>query len=133
MAVKTADRTFLQGQSVDLFRAAIKSQATRDPYERRLIGFLKRMDAESPDAFVKFARNNPVHTENKIIAFLSSERARADHGEISAGTINNWVATARLFLNIHLSTGPGFRFSLYSPYFLELQEALVVRKPNYGI
>jgi hypothetical protein len=43
MAVKTVDRTFLQGQSVDLFRAAIKSQATRDPYERRLIGFLKRM------------------------------------------------------------------------------------------
>ena len=40
MAVKTADRTFLKGQSVDLFRAAIKSQTTRDPYERRLIGFL---------------------------------------------------------------------------------------------
>jgi hypothetical protein len=32
----TVDRTFLKGQSVDLFRAAIKSQATRDPYERRL-------------------------------------------------------------------------------------------------
>jgi hypothetical protein len=27
MAVKTVDRTLLQGQSVDLFRAAIKSQA----------------------------------------------------------------------------------------------------------
>jgi hypothetical protein len=53
MAVKTVDRTFLQGQSVELFRAAIKSQATRDPYERRLIGFLKRMNTESPDAFVE--------------------------------------------------------------------------------
>jgi hypothetical protein len=60
MAVKTVDRTFLQGQSVDIFLAAIKSQATRDPYERRLIGFLKRMDAESPDAFVEFAKNNPT-------------------------------------------------------------------------
>jgi hypothetical protein len=40
MSVKTVDRTFLQGQqSVDLFRAAIKRQATRDPYERRL-GFI---------------------------------------------------------------------------------------------
>jgi hypothetical protein len=40
MVVKTVDRTFLQGQqSVDLFRAAIKSQATRDPYERKL-GFI---------------------------------------------------------------------------------------------
>jgi hypothetical protein len=55
---KTIDRTFLQGQSVELFRAAIKSDATRDPYERRLIGFLKRMHAKSPDAFIEFARNN---------------------------------------------------------------------------
>ena len=53
MVVNTVDRTFLQGQqSVDLFRAAFKSQATRDPYERRLIGFPKRMNAKSPDAFV---------------------------------------------------------------------------------
>ena len=56
MAVKTVDGTFLQGQSVELLRAAIKSQATLDPYERRLIGFLKRMDAESPDTFVAFAK-----------------------------------------------------------------------------
>jgi integrase len=100
MAAKTVDRTFLQGQSAELFRAAIKSQATRDPYERRLIGFLKRMDAKSPDAFVEFAKSNPTLTENKIIAFLSSERARADRGEISAGTINNWVKAARLFLEM---------------------------------
>jgi hypothetical protein len=45
MAAKTVGRTFLQGQqSAELFRAAIKSQATRDRYERRLIGFLKRMN-----------------------------------------------------------------------------------------
>jgi hypothetical protein len=60
MAVKTVDRTFLQGQSIDLFRAAIRSQATRDPYERRLIAYLKKMGATSPDDFVEFARNNPV-------------------------------------------------------------------------
>ena len=44
MAIKTVGRAFLQGQSAELFRAVIKSQATLDPYERRLIGFLKRMD-----------------------------------------------------------------------------------------
>ena len=88
MAVKTVDRTFLQGRSAELFRAAIKSQATRDPYERRLIGFLKRMDAKPPDAFVEFARNNPTLVENKIIAFLSSERARADRDEIIVFLLN---------------------------------------------
>jgi hypothetical protein len=52
MAVKTIDRTFLKGQqSIDLFHAAIKSQATRDPYERRLTVFLKKMKAAYPDTF----------------------------------------------------------------------------------
>jgi hypothetical protein len=60
MEVKTVDRTSLQGQSVQLFRAAIKSQVTRDPYERRLIGLLMRIDAKSADAFIEFAGNNPT-------------------------------------------------------------------------
>jgi hypothetical protein len=47
-----------------------------------------------------FAKSKGALAENKIIAFLSSERARADHGEISAGTINNWVKAARLFLEM---------------------------------
>jgi hypothetical protein len=84
MAIKTFDRIFLQGQSADLFRAAIKSQATRDPYERRLIGFLKKMNARTPDDFIAFVKSNPAAAENRIIAFLSSERARANCGEISA-------------------------------------------------
>lgn len=47
MAVKTIDRAFLQGQSVELFRTAIKSPVLLDLSGRRLFGFLKRMDAES--------------------------------------------------------------------------------------
>jgi hypothetical protein len=66
--VKTVHRTFLQAQSVEQFRAAIKNQATRDPYERRLIiGFLNRMNAESLDAFVEFAKDNPGLAEIKTI------------------------------------------------------------------
>jgi hypothetical protein len=58
------------------------------------------MNARSQDAFVDFAKSNPALAENKIIAFLSSERARADRGEISAGTVNNWVKAARLLLEM---------------------------------
>jgi hypothetical protein len=61
MDVKTVDRALLRGQSFELFRATIKSQATLDPYERRLIGFLKRRDARSPDAFVEFAKKTILH------------------------------------------------------------------------
>jgi len=44
--------SFLHRQIIELFRAAFKSQATSDPYERRLIGFPKRMNSKSHDAFV---------------------------------------------------------------------------------
>jgi hypothetical protein len=36
---KKPDRSILRGESIGLFRAAIRSPSTRDPYERRLIGF----------------------------------------------------------------------------------------------
>gem|GEM_PF-4157287 len=36
--------SFLHGQRIELFREAIKSQATLDPYGIRLIGFLKKKD-----------------------------------------------------------------------------------------
>lgn len=61
MSGKTVDRTFLQGESAELFRAAIKrSEATLDSYERRLIGFLNRMDAKPHNDFVSFAKNSSV-------------------------------------------------------------------------
>jgi len=58
------------------------------------ISFLNRTDAASPDAFVEYARDNPTLIENKIITFLSSERARVDCGEISGSTLSNWVKSA---------------------------------------
>lgn len=51
--------SFLHRQSIELFRAVIKSQATLDPYERRLIGFLKKKDdVRSSDAFVEFRKGS---------------------------------------------------------------------------
>lgn len=51
--------SFLHRQSIELFRAVIKSQATLDPYERRLIGFLKKKDdVRSSDAFIEFGKGS---------------------------------------------------------------------------
>lgn len=49
MTGKTVDRSILQGESIELFRAAINSAATRDPYERRLIHFLKNIKLAPDD------------------------------------------------------------------------------------
>jgi hypothetical protein len=66
----------LQGQSFELFSAAIKSLATQNIYERKLLGFLKRINL-SPAAFVQFAKDNPSAAEKKIIiSFLSQAEDR---------------------------------------------------------
>jgi hypothetical protein len=56
MTGQVLDRSILQGECIELFLAAIKSPATRDPYERRLINFLDYVKL-SPDEFVTLSRN----------------------------------------------------------------------------
>jgi hypothetical protein len=94
------DRSLLEGESFDLFSAAIRSPATRDPYERKLLGFLKRINL-SPDAFVQFAKDNPPAAEKKIMSLLSQDRLKIERGEITAGTANNWLKAVRLFLEMN--------------------------------
>jgi hypothetical protein len=56
MTKTKVDRSILQGESIEIFRAAIKSPATyNNPYERRLINFLK-MISLTPDNFIDLAK-----------------------------------------------------------------------------
>ena len=71
MTGKTVDRSLLEGESIEQFRAAIRNAATRDPYERRLIGFLKRV-IMTTDEFVAKAKSQPGLIEKKIISFIFS-------------------------------------------------------------
>jgi len=64
---KKVDRSVLDCESAELFRAAIKSSYTRDGYERRLVRFLKWFGADC-DSFVKLAKENPHDVELKIIS-----------------------------------------------------------------
>jgi hypothetical protein len=65
--MKRIDRSLPQGESFELFSTAIKSPAKRDPYERRLLGFLKRINL-LPDRFIQFAKTNPSAVEKKNIS-----------------------------------------------------------------
>jgi hypothetical protein len=58
------DRSLLQGESFELFSAAIRSPATTDPYERKLLDFLKRINI-SRDVFVQFAKDSPSAAQKK--------------------------------------------------------------------
>jgi hypothetical protein len=68
MATAKIDRSLLQGESFELFSAAIKSPAARNLYERKLLGFLKRINL-SPDAFVQFANRTAKATVERQECF----------------------------------------------------------------
>jgi integrase len=93
------DRSILQGDSIELFRAAIKSPYTRDPYERRLINFLKYVNL-SPDEFVSFAKNDPGAVEKKLISFISIQKRRVENQEITGATVSNFLKAVRLILEM---------------------------------
>jgi hypothetical protein len=48
-----------------------------------------------------FAINNPSAAEKKIISLLSQERLKIERGEATAGTVNNWLKTIGLFLEMN--------------------------------
>ena len=100
MAGKSLDRSILQGESIDLFRAAIRSPATRDPYERRLIGFLREINLV-PDDFVARAKMNSSSVEKMIITFVSKQNSRAQKGEITTATVGNCLKAVRLLLEMN--------------------------------
>lgn len=94
------DRSLLQGECVEQFRAGITNAATRDPYERRLIGFLKGVSM-TPDEFVAKAKSQPNLAEKKIISFILGQNSRAEKGEISAGTVGNAIKAVKVLLEMN--------------------------------
>jgi len=94
------DRSILEGESIELFRAAIKSPYTRDPYERRLINFLKFVNL-LPDEFVSLAKQDPSTVEKKVISFISIQKRRVENSEITGATVSNFLKAIRLLLEMN--------------------------------
>ena len=47
----------------------------------------------TPDNFAHFAEDNPPAAEKKVFTFLSQDRLKVERGEITTGTVNNWLKT----------------------------------------
>jgi integrase len=94
------DRSILQGEAVEIFRAAIKSDHTRDPYERRLLQFLNFVGM-TPDKLVSISKRNPSHMEKKILSFISLQKKRVSNKEITAATVSNFLKAIRLLLEMN--------------------------------
>ena len=100
MSTRKLDRSALQGEVLQIFRAAIKSPLTRDVYKRRLLNFLGDLKM-TPECFLSLAKNNPGSAEKKIITFAFSLIGRYEKGEIAAGTVHNCVKCVKLLLEMN--------------------------------
>jgi integrase len=97
---KPVDRSILSGESIILFRAAIRNAATRDPYERRLIAFLNTIGMD-PDSFVDLARKKPRVAEKKVMSYIIEQVQRAEEGQITESTIRNPLKAIKLLLEMN--------------------------------
>ena len=76
MTRQLLDRSSLQGECIELFRAAIKSPYTRDPYERRLINFLNQVKL-TPDELVTLGKKEPFAVEKIVMVFIGSTKSKS--------------------------------------------------------
>jgi hypothetical protein len=101
------DRSVLEGKSIVMFRAAIKSQSTLDPYERRLCNFLSyaKMDC---DRFVSFAIKNPGRTERMLIEYSVKDKDRVytkdPKQKLAACTVVNRIKPVKLLLDTNFAS-----------------------------
>ena len=100
MPGKSLDRSTLKGECIELFRAAIRSPSTMDPYERRLMSFLNHVNL-TPDEFVNLEKKNPSAVEKKLMSFIGFQKARIGKGEITGGTVSNLLKAVRLLLEMN--------------------------------
>jgi hypothetical protein len=60
---KAVNRCIFDGECITIFRAAVRSKYTLDPYERRLVAFLSDVGMLC-DEFVGLAKINPAVEKN---------------------------------------------------------------------
>jgi integrase len=100
----TVNRTILEGECITIFRAAVRSKYTLDPYERRLIAFLSDVGMTC-DEFVGLAKTDPAAVEKMVIDFVLKEKQRLEQGNIASSTVGNKLKPIKLLLEMNDAIG----------------------------
>ena len=85
------------------FFDALDNPLTRRYYERRIRVFFAHAGIEGKDlreqasAFVRRAKEDPTYAYYAVTGFVRFEKERVERGEITAGTLTNFVKAVRLF------------------------------------
>jgi hypothetical protein len=92
----------LKGDSVAIFREAVRAEETWLQYERRFVRFLQWLGFENnADTFLEKAKRDRKWAESKVIEYVSFQKARVGRGEISETTVANFRKPVKLFLEMN--------------------------------
>ncbi len=93
-----------ESEPLELFLYAIRSDATKKRYKKRLENFFDYLEyngtlAEQAKQFISNSnKNDKSWVTANVMRFLSFHKERAERGEIVAGTIRNYYKPIKLFL-----------------------------------
>jgi hypothetical protein len=97
---KVVNRSLLTGKAFANFQNAIRSPATQDPYERRLVYFLEWCGTDC-QSFVESAQKDALAAETKVMEFLAHEKRRMKTQSIAPSTVANAMKAVRLLLDMN--------------------------------
>lgn len=95
----------LEGETMPIFRGAVRSKYTRDHYERHLRYFFEFSNTKA-DSFVEKSKRDPSWTEKQIVLYIRwlmsrVEKSKEAKDHIEASSVSNYIKPLRLFLEMN--------------------------------
>jgi len=94
-------------EPMTIFRDALHNSVTRGVYEKRLDQFFKFLSLEGEtieeraQKFFSKAKSNPAWVVNCIMNYIRYQKQRAETGEISTSTLQNYYKPIKLFCEMN--------------------------------
>ncbi len=94
-------------EPLELFLYAMKSDATKDRYQRRLVNFFDFLEykgdlSEQAKQFIIHCKENGnTWVTASVMKFLSFHKERVERSEIAEGTLRNYYKPIKLFLEMN--------------------------------
>src|SRR5579863_651920 len=98
------DRRLVKGTTSRPFYEALRSDITKDSYERRLVTFLNYVQLPV-DKFVEDAKKNPSWAQKVVLDYMLRQKERFANKEIQASTIRSLMKPVKLLLEMNDVTG----------------------------
>ncbi|SRR5712692_3176201 len=108
MTRNVKSRKLIRGEAAQAFFEAIRSPATRESYERRLIFFLNTIDMPV-DKFVGRAKVNPEWAQKIVLGHMLKQKERYLNKEIQASSVRTYLKPLKLLLEMNDVVGINWR------------------------